>query len=41
MIVNLVMVAGPEFGKNTFFLDDPASSGKTCVTELMIHALRF
>jgi hypothetical protein len=32
---------GPDDGKNIFFLDAPAGSGKTYVTELMIQALRF
>ena len=32
---------GPDDSKNIFFLDAPAGSGKTYVTELMIQALRF
>ena len=40
-IITKAVLEGPRDGKNIFFLDAPAGSGKTFFTELMIQALRF
>ncbi len=39
--ITKAVLEGPSDGKNIFFLDAPAGSGKTFFTELMIQALRF
>jgi hypothetical protein len=39
--ITKAVLEGPGDGKNIFFLNAPAGSGKTFVTELMVQALRF
>jgi chromosomal replication initiation ATPase DnaA len=38
--ITKAVLEGPGDGKNIFFLNAPAGSGKTFVTELMVQALR-